>query len=173
MVRPKADIITGFAHLLATLMLICFTVTAQPVFGNPVTNDAAAQLYCDGKKVIGKNASISLPQLGVYGIDAKVDTGARTSSLHCSHIVLNATSTWVEFNPVNSQKRFRLPVTRVAKVKSSNGNGEARPFVMLRVIIAGSTYETEFSLTERSDMKFPILLGRKLLRGHFVVDVAR
>lgn len=131
------------------------------------------ELFCDAKRIIGAKAMISLPQLRLEGIMAKVDTGAWTSSLSCSSITVDPSGRWVEFVPLRGEKSFKMPLVRTADVKSSNAAVEKRPFVKLQVLIGGTPYETEFSLTDRSGMKHHVLLGRQLLRNRFVVDVAR
>lgn len=65
-----------------------------------------------------------------------------------------------------------MPVHSVKKVKSSNGKTEERIFVKTAVELFGKSYETELSLTDRKEMKFPMLIGRKFLAKRFLVDVS-
>ncbi len=130
-------------------------------------------------KLIGRLVLISFPDFGLSDIKAKVDTGAKTSSLHCTGITLSDDSRHVEFHlldeehPLYKQNSFRLPVHRIARVRSSNGSVERRVFVMLKVGYDGEVKKSEFSLTDRSDMRYPVLLGRTFLRNGYVVDVKR
>ncbi|MBE2247667.1 MAG: ATP-dependent zinc protease [Candidatus Competibacteraceae bacterium] len=131
--------------------------------------------------LIGRKERIDLPDIGLSHLDAKVDTGAYTSSLHCR--LLNQKTEngidYIEFIPLAHKYKTRhakptwIPITRKKMVKSSSGHAEERFIVTLRVAIAGQLITTEFSLSDRSSMKHTILLGRKFLKGRFWVDVAR
>ncbi len=70
-------------------------------------------------------------------------------------------------------RRFRLPVVEHRKIKSSIGNSQNRPVVLLALHLADQTWTTEVTLTDRSDMELPMLIGRSALKGRFVVDPAR
>lgn len=133
------------------------------------------------KRIIGRKDKVDFPELGLYEIDAKIDTGAYTSSIHCHHIRLYEKDgrEMVQFNlldpshPDYNEKQFQLAVFRRKMVRSSSGHTETRIFIRTRVIIFEMPINLELSLTDRSDMKYPVLLGRKLLKDRFVVDVAR
>jgi hypothetical protein len=133
------------------------------------------------KKIIGRKEKIDLPEFGLVNLDAKIDTGAYTSSLHCrikGESVINGTA-YVCFIPLAKKYRARhareimVPITKRKVVKSSSGHAEERYFVTLQVSLAGMLIETEFSLTDRSSMKHTILLGRKFLKNRFIVDVSK
>jgi hypothetical protein len=125
--------------------------------------------------VIGWRELVDLPQLGLKGAKAKIDTGARTSSLHATDLTLRPE---VETGLVGSLVGFRLadgtpveaPLVDYRQVRSSNGHQEARAVIRTVVVLAGVAIETEFTLTNRVSMEFPILIGRQTLRGHFAVD---
>ena len=72
-----------------------------------------------------------------------------------------------------NNKIFELPISDVREVKSSNGLTESRYFVRARIQLNHRIIDTELSLTDRSEMKFPVLLGRKFLMNRFLVDVAK
>lgn len=61
---------------------------------------------------------------------------------------------------------------KIKNVKSSNGKTEERIFVKTVIELSNKRYEVELSLTDRKDMKYPMLIGRKFLQGHFIVDVS-
>ena len=65
-----------------------------------------------------------------------------------------------------------MPVYKIKKVKSSNGKMEERVFIRTPLELLGKRFEAELSLTDRNDMKYPMLIGRKFLNGHFLVDVS-
>lgn len=133
------------------------------------------------KQVIGRRDKISLPDFDLKNLDAKIDTGAYSSSLHCRILgesKINDTD-HVCFIPLGKKYKARnaqqmlIPVYKRKTVKSSSGHTEERYFVVLKVKIGDHVFETEFSLTDRSSMKCTILLGRKFLKGRYMVDVSR
>lgn len=133
------------------------------------------------KIIIGRRDRADFPGLGLFDIDVKVDTGAYTSSIHCHNIAVvnTAGGRRVRFNLLDpdhahyNEKEFVLPIARAKYVKSSSGTSEKRFFIKTHILLFNELIELELSLTDRSDMKYPVLLGRKLLKKRFVVDVAR
>jgi len=127
-------------------------------------------------QIIGKSDKIDIPQLNLYNLNAKVDTGAKTSSLHCSYID-SLDDKFVEFIVLGpsrekfQNKKYTMPIKRIANVKSSNGKVDKRYFIELELILFNKTYITQVSLSQRKNMKFPMLLGRHLLKQGFIVDV--
>ncbi len=133
------------------------------------------------KKVIGRKEKIHFNEYGLKNLVAKVDTGAYSSSLHC-HILGITEKDNVEYvrfvplvykNKVKNAPEIKVPVSKKKLVKSSSGHIEERYFVRMLVQLNGHSLMTEFSLTDRSNMRHTILLGRKFLKGHFVVDVSK
>jgi|LauGreDrversion4_2_1035121.scaffolds.fasta_scaffold667508_2 hypothetical protein len=133
------------------------------------------------KKIIGRKEKIHFVQHGLRNMIAKIDTGAYSSSLHC-HILSIEQMDGVEYvkfiplvykNRVKNAHELLVPVSKKKVVKSSSGHAEERYFVKLEVQLNGHAVTTEFSLTDRSNMRHTILLGRKFLKGHYIVDVSR
>jgi len=132
-------------------------------------------------KIIGRLESIDFPEWDLQEIDAKVDTGAYTSSLHCQHIepYQENGKEYVKFNLLDpshetyNDKLFRWPVFRKKTIKSSNGSREERFVVKTKVRIFDTIFTAELSLTDRSEMRYPVLLGRKLINNRFLVDVSK
>lgn len=131
------------------------------------------------KNIIGRWVYMDIPALNLYGARAKVDTGAYHSSLHCDFVqtthkdgnsVVQVQMTDLNDRPLGESVTLQQKQTSL--IKSSNGSSQERPIVMLDVTINGKQFTSEFSLSDRQDMKFPILLGRKLLRQGFMVDVS-
>lgn len=124
---------------------------------------------------------IDLPELGLFDIKAKVDTGAFTSALHCSRIKMaeREGQQLVTFQISGSSLgrkgsvKFETKDFTQRKIKSSTGHIENRVIIKTQLIVFGRRFKTEFSLTDRSGMKFPVLLGRKFLKKGFIVDVSR
>lgn len=131
--------------------------------------------------VIGRSDKIDLPELELYDIEAKIDSGAFTSTIHCHNIreVKRKTETAIAFNlldpshPEYNEKEFILKNYTKKTVKSSTGHTEDRYIIQTTVQLFNKNYPIELSLSDRKDMKFPILIGRKLLINHFVIDVAK
>lgn len=131
-------------------------------------------------KTIGWKELVDLPGLDLHGIPAKVDTGARTSVLHCSHIQLikKGRKQYVEFRPLDDVHHsptdtHTLPFHSERKIKNSFGQEENRYIISTTVSLFGEPHAIEISLRDRSGMEFPMLLGRSFLRKKFIVDVAR
>lgn len=128
------------------------------------------------KKIIGKKELISIIDLELFNLDAKIDTGADSNALHCDDIFIDEQNN-VHFTLLDEihesyhGKRMILPLYKLKKVKSSNGQTQLRPSVKLNVFFMGKKYKTVISLTNRADMKYPMLIGRRFLSRKFLVDV--
>lgn len=130
-------------------------------------------------KIIGRIDRVDLPSLDLLAIEAKIDTGAHSCSLHCHNIELMNEGQKVRFlllDPAHKEyndKEFILPVQRITKVKSSSGHSQKRVFIKTEIVLFGEKYEAEISLANRRKMKFPMLLGSNFLKGKFLVDVSQ
>lgn len=111
-------------------------------------------------------------------LEAKLDTGARTSSLHAQNPrqFKRDGKNWVAFYVTgNDGRRVHLerPLVRIVRVRSASGVDEARPAVTLGICI-GSVYRvTEVNLVDRSGLAKPLLIGRRFIRGRLRIDVSR
>ena len=122
-----------------------------------------------------------MPDLEINEIKAKIDTGARSSALHAINIerFRRQGRDMVGFDIHPHQRDARGTVLAEAelveerKVRSSTGQVELRPVVLIAVKIRGRQWITEFTLTSRYEMGFRVLLGRRALRGRFLVDTER
>ncbi len=134
------------------------------------------------KRVIGRTDKVDLPELGLTKVQAKIDTGAYTSAIHCSKIhvdtdkdgknVLIYTISGSRLGKGMRARKFSTEHFKLKKIRSSNGQVQQRYVIKTKLKLFNKVYNTEFSLSDRSHMKNPILLGRKLLNGRFMVDVA-
>jgi len=130
---------------------------------------------------LGWREWVGLPDHGVEWVKAKVDTGARTSSLHAPglHTFELENREWVRFSIYPWQRSTTDAVQVEARVldrrqvRSSSGTTERRPVVVLPVRIGSKVVDVEFTLTRRAQMGFRMLLGRQALRGRFLVDTGR
>ncbi|MFT3885748.1 MAG: RimK/LysX family protein [Flavobacteriales bacterium] len=128
------------------------------------------------KVTIGRLEYIALPNLGVPRVQAKIDTGAYRSALHYQKLrtrtVEGRKELVVTFNMGRRQVTMVFRTFQRVTVKSSTGQRTRRYLVRTAVRLDGHSVRTEFTLFDRSDMKHQVLLGRKFLRGRFVVDVS-
>ena len=133
--------------------------------------------------VVGWKEYLDLPELGIARLKAKVDTGARTSSLHVTDLRVVADhgdgSGEVELTVPLSRRDPTRSVTsrarllRHVRVTDSGGRGEVRPVIETELVLGPVRKRILLTLTDRGDMLFRMLLGRKALEGDFLVDVAQ
>ncbi|MEM6426148.1 MAG: RimK/LysX family protein [Cyanobacteria bacterium P01_D01_bin.128] len=131
--------------------------------------------------LIGWREWLTLPELGVDQVKAKIDTGARSSALH----VLNLDfferdgQSWATFQVFEnyatqqSTDAVEMILTDQRHIKNSGGQIEYRPIVRTAVTLGRQSWDIELSLTTRESMRFPMLLGRQAVRGRFWVDPGR
>ena len=120
------------------------------------------------KTIIGSEEFVSFPELNLDLIHARIDTGATTSSLGVKSIIE------VDGNIqclLPNRKTIVFTDFKKKIIKSSFGHIEERYVVKILINVLGRKIRTDFTLANRSKMKFPILIGRKMLRGKFIVDV--
>lgn len=124
---------------------------------------------------------VSLPDLGVPSIKAKIDTGARTSALHAFRVrpVMRDGREYVTFY-VHPVQRHRLPEFRCEAplldervVTSSNGQRQRRYVIETTLVIGELSWPIELTLANRDEMGFRMLLGRQALRRHLLIDPAK
>ena len=127
-------------------------------------------------EVIGYIERVDLPELDLFSLDAKIDTGADSCSMHCDDIEVEGGNVIFtlhdEVHPAYHGKRLTLPIFKIKNVKSSNGRSEERVFVKSMLKLGCKTYEAEISLTNRENMKYPMLIGRRFLSQHYLIDVS-
>ena len=126
------------------------------------------------KRVIGRNDMIDFPDLGLTNVRVKIDTGAYTSSIHCFKISVEegVLSFFLPAHRSEKHQKFTTDQFELKAIKNSFGQTEMRYVIKTKVILFGKSIRTEFSLADRSQMRYPVLLGRKLLRSRFLVDVS-
>lgn len=131
------------------------------------------------RPVIGWREWVGLPDLGVDAIKAKVDTGAKSSSLHAWDIETDERTGLVRFNvhPLQDDDSIIVsasaPLVEHREVRSSNGEVDVRPVIRTAVRVNAQQFEIELSLSRRDEMGFRMLLGRSAIRRRFVVDPGR
>ncbi len=127
-------------------------------------------------EIVGWREVVQLPELGLHSIPAKIDTGARTSSLHATILeeFERDGQRYVRFAVDFAQQHVRQVCEAVhidwRGVTSSNGDTQLRRIIKTPLKIGSVRFRAEISLADRSDMRFPMLIGRSSLRRRFVVD---
>jgi hypothetical protein len=143
-----------------------------------------AEMKKQGKSnlpVIGWREWVGLPEFGIKAIKVKVDTGARSSSLHAHdlHVFERGGAEWARFqiHPVQ-RSRIRAIETEARilefrSVRSSTGKARVRPVILTEVALLGITWPVELTLASRDEMGFRMLLGREAVRRRFLVDAGK
>ncbi|CAD5105859.1 retropepsin-like aspartic endopeptidase RimB [Zestomonas carbonaria] len=134
----------------------------------------------DQLSVIGLREWINLPELGMVGLRAKIDTGASTSTLHASDIqpFKRDGGDWVRFTAhlgtlVQRRHRCEAPLVTVKTIRSSNGQAQSRYVIRTLLTLGDRTWPVEFTLACRKTMRYRVLLGSKaLIKGQLVVNPA-
>ncbi len=131
--------------------------------------------------VLGWREWFSIPCLEIPRIKAKVDTGARTSALHTFDLetyVADDGEERVRFlvhpfqNNTDKVISCDCPMIGNRSVRDSGGHEQVRPFIKVPVVLGEHTWDVEFSLTNRDNMKFRMLLGRTAMEDRFLVNPA-
>lgn len=123
------------------------------------------------KLVIGRTEIADLPTFRLKNKVVKIDSGAYSSSIDAVSAKVDGEKLKVQFEPDGDIITFDSWTTKT--IKSSNGFANERFIIIGKIILGDSEYKTRFSLTDRSGMRYPILLGRKLLNKHFIIDTSR
>jgi hypothetical protein len=127
--------------------------------------------------IIGRKTIIQLPQLGGANVRAKIDTGAFRTAVHCESWnvievegkqVLQVTIQWEE----GKQVVLHFDKFQKRTIKNSFGQTEERYCVRTLILIHKKKIQSEISFTNRSGMRYPVLLGRKTIGKKFLVDVS-
>lgn len=133
------------------------------------------------KITLGRTEIVTFPDLGIENIVAKIDTGAYSTAIHAHKF-------WTEVREGVEELYFQLLdpskeefVNRIyktarfyrKKVRSSNGRMEERYILKTKIKLGGKLKTTHLSLTNREKMKYPVLVGRKVLANGYLVDVSK
>ena len=127
--------------------------------------------------VIGRRETVDFPDLGLFGLTAKIDTGANTTALHCHQVRVESGVLFFrlldETHPEYRDTEHRFGAFEQKVIKSSMGESELRYIIRTRIKIRKRTLRGIVSLTDRANMKYPVLIGRRLLKNRFLVDVSK
>jgi len=127
-------------------------------------------------KLIGRREYIDLPLFGLQHIEAKIDTGAYTSAIHCEKLTVRETGGKEILCVVLLGKQgeeFCFDAFSRKRIKNSFGEMEERFIIKTCIHLGRKKVNTTISLSDRGNMRYPVLIGRRLLKGKFIVDVSR
>lgn len=128
------------------------------------------------KRIIGRREIISILESAPVSIFTSKSNSSK--SLHCDDIFVDDEK-FVHFTLLDEihsayhGKKMKMPLYKFKRVKSSNGTVQLRASIKVDILFFGKKYKTVISLTDRSDMKYPMLIGRKFLTERFLVDVSK
>lgn len=128
------------------------------------------------KTIISPQEQVSIKELEIENIWARIDTGAHTSTLHAENIEFRTyeNEDFVEFTICHpkfcSNKKHKKKIIDWFKIKSSNGESTKRPVISLTVVLKDNEISADFTLFNRSKMNFPVLLGREFLSEEYLID---
>ena len=132
------------------------------------------------KRRIGVWEVVSIPEWNLHGIQAKIDTGAYTSSIDASRVVIfemeedgSAPYAEITFGVGEESRTVRAPVVAFRRVRNPSGHVTNRPIVEAVLSLGGKKFRTTINLHRREGMTYRMIVGRKALAGRFVIDVAR
>ena len=134
----------------------------------------------NNKQIIGCEEWCAFPDLGIPAIKARVDSGAKTSSIHAFNVqkFRRQGETWVSFevHPVQNNRRTVVrcerPIVDKRVVKSSSGISETRYVILATLKMGDQAWEIELTLANRDSMGYRMLLGREAMSGRMLVDPA-
>jgi len=125
--------------------------------------------------ILGQSELVSLPEINFIDVPARIDTGARTSTVWASNVKENKGAIEVIFFGPGSVYYTGKPISfteyDTREVTSSNGISEERYMIRTLVHIGGRKIRARVTLADRSKQTYPLLIGRNVLRGKFIVDI--
>ncbi len=132
-------------------------------------------------KQIGRREYVSFPELDIFKVEAKIDTGAYTSALHCKDISIKEIEgrqmlcfkLLDDSHPEYNEQEHCFQYFDQKSIKSSSGEKELRYIIKTLIIIGRKKIRTAVSLTDRGNMRYPVLIGRKMIKNKFIIDVAK
>lgn len=139
------------------------------------------KMFWRKKKVIGRFEKVSLPEFDIYDIDSKIDTGAYRGAIHASSVeemeedgckVLKVV--FLDDNHgTYDNKEFYIKDYKKTTVKNSIGGKEERYIIRTKLLISGEELEVDLGISNRENMRYPMIVGRHPLKKKFLVDVSK
>lgn len=130
------------------------------------------------KLLIGSLEVCDLPELGIFDLQVRVDTGAKTSSLHVDNIsrFKKGGKPWIRFDlhpdlyNLDTVVECRAQLSDIRRIKSSNGTSQQRYVITTPIRLGDRSWPIEITLSDRSDMTYLMLLGREGMADRVLVD---
>ncbi len=127
-------------------------------------------------QTIGRREIVDFPDLGLFGLIAKIDTGANTTALHCQHVRIENGVLFFRLlddsHPEYDDREHRFEKFEEKLIRSSFGQSELRYVVRTTIVIGKRKIKSIISLSDRANMRYPVLIGRRFLKNRFNVDVS-
>lgn len=133
------------------------------------------------KEIIGRLEYVSIPDFNLNNIEAKIDTGAYNGAIHVSLVneFEKNGNTWIRFvildnaHPEFSDRVYETDEFVERRVRSSNGELQHRYAVTMTLLLKGREIKATLGLSNRKDLRYPILIGRKIIKKYFIVDASK
>lgn len=133
------------------------------------------------KEIIGRLEYVAIPDFNLTNIEAKIDTGAYNGAIHVSLVneFEKDGKRFIRFvilddaHPEFSNQVYETDEFIERRVRSSNGELQHRYAVTVTLILKGKEIKTTLGLSNRKDLRYPILIGRKIIKKHFIVDPSK
>jgi hypothetical protein len=133
------------------------------------------------KEIIGRLEYIAIPDFKLTNVEAKIDTGAYNGAIHVSLVneFEKEGKRWIRFvilddaHPEFFNKVYETDEFVERRVRSSNGELQHRYAVTVTLILKGKEIKTTLGLSNRKDLRYPILIGRKIIKKYFIVDPSK
>lgn len=133
------------------------------------------------KKTIGRLERVSIPDFNLNSVIAKIDSGAYNSAIHVSHLeeFERDGSKYIRFvvldeeHPEFTYQTHETKVFEKRSIRSSTGEVEDRYVLPVTIVLKGVELHAKVSLSDRAKMRYPLLLGRKILKRHFLIDTSK
>lgn len=132
-------------------------------------------------RLIGRREFVDFPELKLFSVEAKIDTGAYTSSIHCTDITVKTINKkeilcfrlFDDSHPEISEHIHQFNEFSIKKIKNSFGEMEERFVIKTLIKLGKKIIRSTLSLSDRENMRYPVLIGRRLLKGKFIIDVSK
>ena len=168
--------ITSVSLALALFLLVSLTTTARASSHEPTTSDDGIDNHVlppEGhpKILVGEVEDVLLVPWTIL-LPARIDTGATLSALDARNVTIENNVADFTLGKKYGEFRFRLPVVEWLEVRTAVGT-ERRPVVEVGICLGPKLVRTLATLSDRSQMMYPFLVGRNVLNGSFMVDTSR
>lgn len=133
------------------------------------------------KKIIGRLEFVDIPEFDLFGITAKIDTGAYNSAIHVSSVTEfeKDGKKWIRFiflddsHPNYHGRVYETDQFEDKKIKSSNGGISCRFLINTLIKLKGEDIKVKLGLSDRKGLRHPVLVGRKGIKKHFIIDASK